>query len=160
MRLIISTWIVLGLVLCNSCKKSDDLQVIETELNVFVASLQTSPPTASDLSNRINNYLTGKPLPFFGATVALLDANGKVSVSPYWYRFNGGWSEKNLMNAGYNIDAQDWLRNPIDQKKSIWTKPYFDAGGGDVWMRTYSVPVIVNGKIIAVATTDLQVKQP
>lgn len=151
---------VTGWFLSSSCKKSENLQLIETELNVFVASLQSVPPTASDLSGRIKSYLSTQPLSFFGATVAMLDANGKVVISPYWYRLNGGWSEKNLMNAGYNIDTQDWLRNPIDQKKSIWTKPYFDAGGGDVWMRTYSVPVIVNGKIIAVATTDLQVSRP
>jgi hypothetical protein len=158
MRLLLTLfiWLIAG----TSCKKTEDLTLIETELNNFVVSLQSNPPTANDLSDRIKNYITGKPLQFFGSTVSLLDANGKVSTSPYWYRFNGNWSSKNLMNAGYNIDTQDWLRNPIDQKKSIWTKPYFDAGGGDVWMRTYSVPVIVNGKIIAVATTDLQVSRP
>ncbi|MFN6244412.1 MAG: hypothetical protein ACK4Y8_08670 [Bacteroidota bacterium] len=37
----------------------------------------------------------------------------------------------------------------------MWTAPYFDAGGGNIWMKTRSVPVKVNGKIIAVATTDL-----
>jgi hypothetical protein len=54
-----------------------------------------------------------------------------------------------------SANDQLWLRQPIDSGFPIWTAPYFDAGGGNIWMKTRSVPVIVNGQIIAVATTDL-----
>jgi hypothetical protein len=52
------------------------------------------------------------------------------------------------------------LRKPIDTKLPYWTAPYFDTGGGEIWMKTYSYPIIVNNKVIAVATTDLAVDQP
>ncbi|MEN9952339.1 MAG: hypothetical protein RLZZ520_607, partial [Bacteroidota bacterium] len=105
-------------------------------------------------------YLNAQPTDFFGSTVALLDANGVVTTSPYWYRKSGGLLNKELSVPSYNINSQDWLRKPIDTKLSYWTAPYFDAGGGEIWMKTYSYPIIVNNKVIAVATTDLAVDQP
>jgi sigma-B regulation protein RsbU (phosphoserine phosphatase) len=59
------------------------------------------------------------------------------------------------MDTAYNINNQTWLRQAIDSGYAIWTAPYFDTGGGNILMKTRAVPVIVNGKTIAVATTDL-----
>jgi len=150
-----------------ACKKEVDAPVeedtlgpIEAALDQFVATLVANPPTKADLSNRVKNYIEAQPTAFFGSTVTLLDSNGKADFSPYWYRENGNFSMKDLADSAYQIDSQDWLRKPIDEAKSVWTAPYFDAGGGEIWMRTRSVPVMVNGKIIAVATTDLAVDEP
>jgi sigma-B regulation protein RsbU (phosphoserine phosphatase) len=67
---------------------------------------------------------------------------------------------KNLAEPAYQIDEQAWLRLPIDSGYAIWTEPYFDSGGGEVWMRTRAVPVIVGSEIVAVATTDIEVEEP
>ncbi len=150
----------------SSCKK--DIQIepeislwpIEKALDAFVTTLIDTPPTSNDISERIKIYLLSQPLTFFGSTVSLLDSLGKVSYSPYWYRINNLLAMKNLADTAYHINEQDWLRKPIDSGFAIWTEPYFDAGGGEIWMRTRSVPVYINGKIIAVATTDLEVKKP
>ena len=61
------------------------------------------------------------------------------------------------MDSSYQINSQLWLREPIDGGVPIWTEPYFDAGGGDIWMKTRAVPVYINGKIKAVATTDMSI---
>ena len=157
---LIALLIVCFATVLTACKKTQDLVPIENALNLFVADLQNDPPTEANLSERVRIYITAQPTNFFGSTVALLNSAGKVVSSPYHYRKNGSIVYKNIVTPGYDIDNQAWLRNPIDQKKSIWTDPFFDAGGGDIWMRTYSVPVIVNGRIIAVATTDMQVAKP
>ena len=42
----------------------------------------------------------------------------------------------------------DSLHGPVVREDSIkilyedghWSKPYFDCGGGDIWMMTYTVP--------------------
>jgi len=61
---------------------------------------------------------------------------------------------------GSTVTLLDANGKPIDLKKPYWTEPYFDAGGGDIWMQTYSVPIIINNKVVAVATTDLAVDKP
>ena len=149
------------LVLLMGCKKSEDLTPpVETAMKVFATWLENDPPTAANVSERVRLYLNGQPDYFFGSTVTLLDNNGKATTSPYWYRTNGTLASKELATPSYNIDSQTWLRKPIDLKAPYWTAPYFDTGGGEIWMRTYSVPIIVNSRVIAVATTDLAVKKP
>ena len=145
-----------------SCKQQEkDLTPdIEAAVKNFALSLQADPPTASNINERIRVYISAQPTTFFGATVALLDTNGVVTTSPYWYRKGGVLVNKELSVPSYHINTQEWLRKLIDTKLPHWTAPYFDAGGGDIWMKSYSYPVIVNNKVIAVAETDLAVDKP
>lgn len=150
--------IILLLTVTGSCKKQDSLtdeQKIEIALDEFVSNLESSPPDTTDLSDRVRNYMLIRSDIFFGATVTLLDSAKLAIYSPYWYRANGSLLEKNLADTAYHINDQSWLREPIDSGHAIWTDPYFDAGGGNIWMKTRSVPVMANGHIMAVATTDL-----
>ena len=92
---------------------------------------------------------------FYGSTVTLLDSTGAATYSPYWYRSADSLLTTDLVaDTAYNINQQTWLRQPIDGGAAIWTAPYFDTGGGNIWMKTRAVPVIINGKIIAIATWD------
>ncbi|MDA1224297.1 MAG: cache domain-containing protein [Bacteroidetes bacterium] len=144
-----------------SCKKDTpvtDEKIIETALDEFVASLQSKPPTTADISDRVLTYMRKRSVLFYGSTVTLLDSTGKALISPYWFVQNGVLvSSSNLMDTSYNINSQLWLRHPIDRGVSIWTEPYFDAGGGNIWMKTRAVPVYIDGKIKAVATTDMSI---
>jgi len=142
----------------SSCNKDNPLtheQTVEITLDAFVSTLTLNPPTEADISDRVKAYMQSNPTYFFGSTVTLLDTAGIATFSPYWYRLNDSLAETNLADTSYHINEQLWLRQPIDEGHSIWTAPYFDAGGGNIWMETRSVPIFVNGKIIAVATTDL-----
>ena len=49
---------------------------------------------------------------------------------------------------------------PLAANASIWTAPYFDAGGGEIWMITRSVPARDDEGIFAIVTTDLPVDAP
>jgi hypothetical protein len=154
---------VLTFTSCNDKDPTDkpiDLIPIENALAEFVQTLQSIPPTREDLSDRVKTYLLAQPTVFFGSTVTLLDSVGKATYSPYWYRTGGSLTLRDLAEPSYLIDEQAWLRDPIDTKMAVWTEPYFDAGGGEIWMRTRSVPVIVNDTIIALATTDVEVDEP
>jgi len=145
-----------------ACKKDDpetpeisNEQQVETALNAFVSNLVATPPTSVDVSNRVKQYLLSNPSFFFGSTVTLLDSSELATDSPYWYRSGDSLLTTSLMDTTYHINDQVWLRTPIDSGYAVWTAPYFDAGGGNIWMKTRAVPVIVNGRIVAVATTDL-----
>lgn len=145
-----------------ACKKDEpetpeisNEQQVETALNGFVSNLVATPPTSVDVSNRVKQYLLANPSFFFGSTVTLLDSSELATDSPYWYRSGDSLLTTSLMDTAYHINDQAWLRTPIDSGYAVWTAPYFDAGGGNIWMKTRAVPVIVNGRIVAVATTDL-----
>ena len=153
--------IMIATLFLSSCKKeTDQTPAVETAMAVFASWLQNDPPSTANVSERVRLYINSQPSYFFGSTVTLLDNNGKATTSPYWYRSGSTLTNKELATPTYNIDAQTWLRKPIDLKAPYWTEPYFDQGGGDIWMRSYSVPIIVNNRVIAVATTDLAVKKP
>ncbi|MBU6284114.1 cache domain-containing protein [bacterium] len=136
-------------------------QYVEQQLDAFVASLEADPPTDAELPGRIRVYLDENTR-FYGSTVTKLDAAGRAYYAPYLYRLpEGPLTEKDLAaEPGYDIDSQPWLTEPIAARAGIWTEPYFDAGGGEIWMVTRSVPVFQGNRIVAVATTDVPVRAP
>ena len=100
---------------------------------------------------------TWRPTPrSYGSAVALLDHAGTVTTSPYVYRTADGYATRDLAMPSYNIEAQAWFTMPLAANASIWTAPYFDAGGGKIWMITRSVPARDAEGIFAIVTLLLQ----
>jgi hypothetical protein len=108
----------------------------------------------------IESYLEANRA-LYGSTVTLLgEGDGKAVCSPYVYHLSDGsaWERTDsLMDASYRIDEQQWLREAVDTQTAVWSDPYFDEGGGNIEMETYSVPLIVDGGVVGVATTDLPI---
>lgn len=145
---------------CAEVATADDMASIRVQLVAFVDELQRERPTADGLTERVRVYVERCPLACYGSTVTLLGDEGRAIASPYWYRRDGQLEFSDLMAAPYRIDDQEWLTAPLRTGVAVWSDPYFDAGGGEVWMRTLSIPVIIDAKIVAIATTDLQVPPP
>lgn len=101
-----------------------------------------------------NNDLFGMAL----AYEPYLHASGKELYSPYFFRAG---DEINSLDLGeqYNYPIYDWYQIPKMLKKPYWTEPYFDEGGGDELMITYSNPVIIDGSLLAVATADISLNK-
>ena len=59
--------------------------------------------------------------------------------------------------------TEEMIRNGIYERWGLWTKPYFDTGGGEITMVTYSMPVVIKLnntlKFIAVVTADIPVNE-
>ena len=117
------------------------------------------PADAAAYTERLQTYLEAHPS-FFGSAAAILDSSGGVIASPYVYRTSDGYASTDLAALSYDIEAQDWFAAPLAENASVWTDPYFDAGGGEIWMITRSVPVRDAGGIFAIITTDLAVDAP
>ena len=129
-------------------------------LDAFAAELSSDQPADSDeYYDRLRAYLDVHP-DFYGSAAALLDREGTVTSSPYVYRTDDGYDSLNLAEPSYNIQSQDWLTAPLASDAGIWTDPYFDEGGGEIWMITYSVAVRDSEGVFAVITTDLAVDAP
>ena len=83
-----------------------------------------------------------------------------MTASPYVYRTADGYATLDLAVPSYNIESQAWVRAPLAANEGVWTVPYFDAGGGEIWMVTRSVPVRDAEGVFALITTDLPVEDP
>ena len=157
--------IMLALVATLGCGSSDSTHedqraAVEMALDTLAADLlQNRPPDVAAYRERLQGYLEANPA-FFGSAAALLDPSGRVVASPYVYRTPEGYASTDLAAPAYQIEAQDWFTEPIAANTGIWTEPYFDAGGGEVWMITRSVPVRDAQGLFAIITTDLTVDQP
>ena len=156
---------LLALVATLGCDSSDSTHedqraAVETALDTLAADLlENRPPDVAAYRERLQGYLDAYPA-FFGSAAALLDPSGRVVASPYVYRTPEGYASADLAEPAYQIEAQDWFTAPVEANKGIWTEPYFDAGGGEVWMITRSVPVRDAQGLFAIITTDLTVDEP
>jgi len=65
----------------------------------------------------------------------------------------------NLGSNTYNYYTMDWFQIPKELGRAEWSEPYFDEGGGDTLMSTYSIPLYLTDKgrkkFIAILTVDL-----
>ena len=133
---------------------------VVSALDDLAAELATDRPAdAATYAERLRVYLDAHPA-FYGSAAALLDRAGRVTASPYVYRAADGYVTIDLAVPSYNIESQDWVTAPLSANAGVWTDPYFDAGGGEIWMVTRSVPVRDAEGIFALVTTDLPVEAP
>ena len=129
-------------------------------LDILVSEIESDGPVeAAVYTSRLRTYLDAHRS-FYGSAVALVNEAGAVTNSPYVYRTPGGYETLDLALPSYGIEKQDWFTLPMAEKTGIWTSPYFDAGGGEIWMITRSVPAWYGGRIFAIVTTDLPVAKP
>jgi phosphoserine phosphatase RsbU/P len=79
----------------------------------------------------------------FGAAIAFepyaFDSS-HLYFSPYLSRKGKGFQVTKLGGKDYHYFYQDWYQIPRETGKSSWSEPYFDEGGGDIPMATYSLP--------------------
>ncbi len=133
---------------------------VVSALDILAAELSAEPlADTAGYVERLRVYLDAHST-FYGAAAALLDADGGVIASPYVYRGAGGYVTLDLAEPSYDIESQAWFTAPLAANAGVWTEPYFDAGGGEIWMVTRSVPVRNERGIFAIITTDLPVDDP
>jgi len=82
---------------------------------------------------------------------------GRKYFSPYSFLDrDGNIRSKQLGTEKYDYFGMEWFKVPYESNQSHWSNPYFDRGGGENMMSTFSVPVIgEDGKVISVITADM-----
>jgi quercetin dioxygenase-like cupin family protein len=119
---------------------------VEKELTVFTQALgEKKSLEKQDLFGLLTEYLKQDP-DVYGAAFAFTPQVKEgviVKAAPYVYRNADVYVEKDLIeNYEYTAPEQAWYAQPMRQGKPFWSKPYYDKGGGDAWMITYSVPLL------------------
>jgi sigma-B regulation protein RsbU (phosphoserine phosphatase) len=89
----------------------------------------------------IKNLLSMNPELFYGSAVAFKPGSYfGTNMAFYSYWKDGQLIETNLNSPDYNYPVWDWFTIPEKELRPNWSEPYFDRGGGNASMCTYSVP--------------------
>ena len=99
----------------------------------------------------------------YGAAVAFEPdyyASQGHHFSPYSYRDeNGEIKSKQLGSDTYDYHYMDWYQIPKLLNEPYWSEPYYDDGGGEMMMTTYSKPLYDEyGNLYAIITADLSLE--
>lgn len=79
-------------------------------------------------------------------------------IAPYVYKKDRELIESDLNSKAYNYPEKAWYRLPKQSKKSTWSPPYFDEGGGNILMLTFSSPLFIGedfSRFAGVITADI-----
>ena len=84
-----------------------------------------------------------------------------IFYAPYYFKSGKSIFHKSLGNADYNYFDMDWYKL-AKKEGAMWSEPYFDQGGGNIIMSTYSVPFYRkadgNKEFWGVVTADVSLK--
>lgn len=79
--------------------------------------------------------------------------------SPFAYKGIDSIYTKQLGTAEYEYHYMDWYQIPKLLNKSYWSEPYYDQGGAEMMMATYSRPLYdKDGKMYAIMTADVSLE--
>lgn len=98
---------------------------------------------------------------------------GAIAFEPNYYPKEGKWfmeyvvidslgqaKHKHLGSEEYDYFDMEWYNAAKQSNHGIWSEPYFDEGGGQVNMVTYSLPLQdKNGRVYAVITADVAIDE-
>ena len=98
-----------------------------------------------------------------GSSIAFREGmhHGDKWFAPYSYNDSqtGEIHSKQLGNEDYDYFNMQWFSAVIADSMAHWSDPYYDDGGGEVLMVTYSAPIRdTAGNILGVITADLSVQ--
>ena len=141
-----------------------ELRAVEQVPRIIAGLMETEPPSADSL---------------FAILARILDDNANVSgsavafepwfhegygkyYSPYAYRDGDRVRTMSLGGDDYEYFLMDWYQIPRMLKIPYWTEPYYDEGGGEMLMSTYSVPfyTIADGErqFSGIVTVDISLE--
>ncbi len=131
-----------------------------TSADALSSLVSSSDFTDSQIHQAIRAFLHTNTS-IFGMTVALephtlVEAEG--DYSPYYYRSGNKLAFSNLADKGYDYQTKAWYSEAKKLNAPLWSEPYYDEGGGDVQMITYSTPIYLadNKTFAGIATADIQ----
>lgn len=119
----------------------------------------SSPDFMYSITERIlqnNDFICGAAVAFEPHYYA----SEGLHFSPYSYRDdNGEIKSKQLGNDTYDYHYMDWYQIPKLLNEPYWSEPYYDDGGGEMMMTTYSKPLYDEfGNLYAIITADLSLE--
>ncbi len=138
---------------------TDFSRIAETPkiLAKFCATLEK--PSRTELFELLENLITEYNY-IYGITLAFepytYDDQEKY-LAPYVFKQDGKIIRQDMSDFIDYVYA-DWYSIPKLLKKPYWTEPYYQKTNGHVLMCSYSVPILVNEEVMAVATVNISLQ--
>jgi sigma-B regulation protein RsbU (phosphoserine phosphatase) len=139
------------------------IRPIEGGIRTVASQLEEIDPPREQYPARIRGILAAWP-DVYGSTIAVEATRDNAATgqpfAPYLFRHAGDIAYSDLASASYAYRELPWYRLAADSQRPVWSAPYFDAGGGEAWMVTYSVPFFrrysaARRDVAGVVTADL-----
>jgi len=154
--------------LCEATANRLDQTFLSAEqlAQTLAVTLEKTPPQETDFARLLPSLLRTAPNSFFGIITAFepyaFDPRREY-FAPYVCRDGQEVKFAVLGDKDYQYHYFDWYSIPRQLRHPVWSEPYFDEGGGNVLMTTYSYPFyrVVNGKrtFTGVVTVDLSLSR-
>lgn len=144
-------------------KVEQEFLVVAKAVQDLTSSLEAAPWDEETLLNQVRQMVAKTPRAH-GIVVAFLPFEFKPGMEKYAPSFSRSKGEihfNQLGTASYDYFAKEWFKICLDQKKPVWTEPYFDKTGGRMVMTTYSCPMFKkqsdgsSDKITAIVTAEI-----
>ncbi len=146
------------------------LEIANQHINSILVAVEVAVQnTSAEVTNRLHT-----PERMYEVVQNMLEKNpsiigSAVAFEPYYYQEKGRQFSpyafqkadstigiKQLGTEEYDYHYMDWYQIPKLLKKAYWSEPYYDFGGGEQMMTTYSLPLYdKEGEIYAVITADV-----
>lgn len=138
------------------------LSSVETTLNQSAWMIEENLHMPDSLSRVITAVVENNDL-IVGSGIAFepeyYKQKGKYFM-PYASLTNGKTDYLILGGSDYDYPCMDWYLIPKLLKKNYWSEPYYDKGGGNIIMSTYSMPLYnKQGEVYAVFTANISLSQ-
>ena len=138
------------------------LGAVEVAVSNIIPEVEYSLPRPDEMYDVVRQLLELNPN-IIGSAVAFepyyYPSKGE-QFSPYAYRdIDSTVLTKQLGTDDYRYHSMDWYKIPKQLKRSCWSEPYFDRGGGEMLMTTYSHPLYdASGNMYAMITADVSLE--
>ena len=134
------------------------VEAVPDNLNWVIANSITHPDS---MYNITRNVVRNNP-DIYGSAIAFEPHYFKEKgyyFSPYSYRDGGTIRSLQLGNEDYDYFTWEWYDKPKKLGAPCWSEPYYDEGGGQMVMCTYSAPIFdKKEKIIGIFTSDISLE--
>ena len=139
-------------------KVLNSVEIAVGNLSWLVTNKVDQPDYMYELTQQLlrnNPYVVGSSIAF---EPSFYPEKG-VMFSPYSYRAGEGIQSKQLGTEDYEYHYMDWYQIPKLLGKPYWSEPYYDKGGANLMMTTYSLPLYdTEGKLFAIFTADISLE--
>jgi sigma-B regulation protein RsbU (phosphoserine phosphatase) len=140
------------------------IRPVEQVPNALSSALESENPDYNNILEIAKDFVRQDSLAF-GTALAFepyMHDGNHYRYCPYFFESGNSIIQKDLASPEYDYFSRDWYRIPKTLGIPVWSEPYYDKGGGDTLMCTYSVPFFreINGKrtFAGVITMDISLK--
>lgn len=117
------------------------LKGVEDTAEGLKRDIEAGHSSKEEILRTMTDMLTINPELFYGSSVSFRPGGYYgTNMAFYCYWNKDELVKTNLNSPDYNYPTRDWFTKPQKMGKAVWSEPYYDRGGGNVHMCTYSVP--------------------